>query len=144
MTTLINTKHSPSKAVIYCRVANSSKLNGDAISTQRDSLRTYAKQQGFEVTSEYMDNGWSGHTLDRPAFTQMESAINAGEINTIFVHSINRIARDFLLLDKWLCELNGRGCKLIAVDGSHMLPAMPDITNLIRSQKKGQRLSIKQ
>ena len=144
METLSYTQYMLPKVAVYCRVAHSSQINDDAIISQRDRLRDYAEQQGFEITAEYLDNGFSGLTLDRPAFTQMESAITAGEINTIFIHSISRIGRNFHIVGKWLNELEGRGVKLIALDGSHMLPAMPDIAHLVRSQKKGQRLSIKQ
>ena len=144
METLSYTQHTPFRAIIYCRVAHSSQINDDAIISQRDRLRDYAEQQGFEITAEYLDNGFSGLTLDRPAFTRMESDINAGEINTIFIHNINRIARDFLLAGKWLQSLKERGVKLIALDGSHVFTEMPDIAHLVHSLKNGQRLSIKQ
>ena len=144
METMSYNHNSPTKAAIYCRVAHLSQSNDNAIISQRNRLRDYAEQQGFEVTAEYHDNGFSGLTLDRPAFTQMESAITAGEINTIFIHSISRIGRNFSIVGEWLNELEGRGVRLIALDGSHMPPAIPDITNLVHSQKKGQRLSINQ
>lgn len=144
METMNNTQHSQPKVAVYCRVAHSSQLYDGAIVSQRDRLRDFAEQQGFEVAAEYLDDGFNGLTLNRPAFMQMEAAVNAGEINTVFVHSISRIGRNFLTVGKWLSELKRRGVKLIALDGSHMLPAMPDIASLVRSLKKGQRLSIKQ
>ena len=67
------------------------------------------------------DDGYSGNTLDCPAFAQMDADIDAGIIDTVLVKGIDRVARDHMLCAQWVKSLNARGVTLIAMDGSHEL-----------------------
>ena len=128
----------PIEVAMYMRVASSHQDDADAINIQRDTLRNFAKQQGYAVCMEYSDNGFSGLNLDRPAFAQMDADIKAGMIDTVIVRDISRIARNFLLADKWLTELESRGAKLIAADGSfeRNIFGSDFIQELIRHERK--------
>ncbi len=109
-------------AAIYCRVAHASDITDDsAIKTQRHALRAFAKCEGLAVYKEYCDNGFSGNTLNRPSFTEMEADINAGKINAIIVSNISRIARDIILCQDWINKMDKKGVKIIAADNSHSL-----------------------
>lgn len=48
----------------------------------------------MKVDGEYLDNGPSGLTLNRPAFTRLNANARAGSISVMFVKSISRIGRD--------------------------------------------------
>ena len=126
------------KAAVYLRVASISQSDEDAINIQRDTLRSFAKQQGYAVCMEYADNGFSGLNLDRPGFIQMDADINAGKIDTIIVRSIDRIARNYLLAGKWLTELELRGAKLITADDSleRNIFGSEFIQELVRHERK--------
>ena len=108
-----------SRVALYCRIASGSPIDADSIYLQRDALRTFAESQGLIVQKEYLDCGYSGLSLDRPMFTQMEADIDAGIIDTIVVRGIDRIARSYQLVSEWLVSLQARGVKLIASDDSH-------------------------
>ena len=114
-----NQKQKTNKAALYCRVASPSPEDARSIEIQRDTLRSFAERQGFAEYTEYLDNGYNGNNLDRPAFMQMEADIQAGKVDTVIVRSIDRIARDMFLCNKWVDSLGKRGVKLIAADGSH-------------------------
>lgn len=45
------------RVAIYCRVASADQLSMDA---QKDYLRGYAAEIGFNCPNFYMDNGFSG------------------------------------------------------------------------------------
>ena len=123
------------KAALYLRVANSHQLDDKAISNQRDMLRDFSTQQGYAVCAEYSDNGYSGNTLDRPAFMEMQAAINAGMMDTIVVRCVDRIARDFFLRETWLEKMRAQGVKIIAADGSHEVPPLASIlAGLVRGK----------
>ena len=128
----------PIKVAMYMRVASSHQDDTDAINIQRDTLRNFAKQQGYAVCMEYSDNGFSGLNLDRPAFMQMDADIKAGMIDTVIVRDISRIARNFLLASEWLTELESRGVKLIATDGSleRNIFGSDFIQELVRHERK--------
>ena len=114
-----NQKQKINKTALYCRVASASPEDAHAIEQQRDTLRSFAQQQGFTDCVEYLDNGYSGLNLDRPAFKQMEADIQAGAINAVIIRNISRIARNYILCNQWIDGLDEYGVKLIAVDSSH-------------------------
>jgi DNA invertase Pin-like site-specific DNA recombinase len=68
---------------------------------------------------EYQDMGYSGNDLNRPAFIQMNTAIGLGEIDTVVIRSIDRIARDSRLADEWIDGLKARGVNLVTVNGGY-------------------------
>lgn len=102
---------------IYCRVASRSQLDAGVIENLRRELLNVAKLHGYTVCSEYLDNGYSGLTLDRPALARLESDIKAGAIDTVIIRSVDRVARDLILCNNWIKEMERRGVKIVAVDG---------------------------
>ena len=128
-----HTKPQASKTALYCRVVSRHPNDVGAIQSQLDKLRDFAEQQGHTICKEYLDDGFSGNNLDRPAFAEMEVAINEGTIDTIIVRSLGHIARNFLLLEKWDEWRRRKGVQLIALDGSHEpTPFMKEIQKLIQ------------
>ena len=99
------------KVAIYCRVASEDNL---AIESQRESLCRFAAAQGHEDCTEYLDNGESGLSFDRPAFSRLHRDMLAGEIQAIFVLSISRIGRDLFSTMKWLNQAKVLGVEIIS------------------------------
>ena len=130
------------KAALYLRVANSHQLDDKAINNQRDMLRNFSMQQGYAVCAEYSDNGYSGNTLARPAFIEMQAAIEAGMVDTVVVRCVDRIARDFFLRETWLEKMRAQGVKIIAADGSHEVPPLASILAELVRGKTGMIKSI--
>lgn len=58
---------------IYCRLSKDDDLNGESqsIGTQRSMLKSYCRENGYEVYREYIDDGYSGLNFDRPQFQMM-------------------------------------------------------------------------
>ena len=54
---------------------------------------------------QFVDDGYSGATLIRPALDRLRDLVNVGAIDRIYVHSPDRLARNYayqvLLLDEW-------------------------------------------
>ena len=122
------------KVAVYCRVASADQVDAHAIESQRESLNVFAKKQGFQVAAEYLDNGYSGNSLDRPGFSQMEAYIAEGKIDTIILRCIDRIARDHMLREGWMQKMRKRNIRFIALDGSHE-PILPDWAIIALLQK---------
>lgn len=77
------------KAVIYCRVDGpENPFSVDAIRGQELELLNYAEKHGIEVTSIYLDVGYSGRTLDRPGLCSAMQAVKDNKADTILV--VNR------------------------------------------------------
>ena len=99
------------QAAIYCRVASADEF---ALENQRLKMRRFAASKGFDVTVEYLDNGESGLTFDRPAFSEMNADITAGKIHTVLVMSASRIGRESFAVAKWLDKVRKLGVDVVS------------------------------
>jgi len=63
------------RVAVYCRVATADQLS---IEQQRQSMRQFAKEKGFESPVEYLDNEQQG-----TAFEQLTADILNGKIQTV-------------------------------------------------------------
>jgi len=86
---------------VYCRAARADKT---IINIQKNLLSRFAEEMGFGNCLFYIDNGYSGSNLDRPAFSEMNKAMQAGKIRAVIVKDHARIARNFYIVGKWLDE----------------------------------------
>ena len=105
------------RAALYSRTASKHSDDDFAIEDQKQNLRNFALQMGFEDFTEYSDNGFGGLDLDRPAFRQMEADIKAGLVDSVVVRSVDRVARDFILTEEWLIGLEKQGVHILTMDG---------------------------
>ncbi len=85
------------RAAIYVRVSSEEQAEeGYSISAQIKALRRYASQQGWRVVAEFVEEGASGRTDDRPQFQAM---VRAGKqkprpFDLVLVHKMDRFARN--------------------------------------------------
>ena len=84
------------RAALYMRLSRDDEGTGESssISTQRDILRAYAKDQEIAVVDEYVDDGYSGTNFERPAYRRMISDIEAGLINCVITKDLSRLGRN--------------------------------------------------
>ena len=85
-------------AALYMRLSHDDELQGESnsITNQRKLLRKVATDLGFSRTAEYIDDGISGTTFDRPGFLRMEQDIVEGKLSTVIVKDMSRLGRDYL------------------------------------------------
>ena len=100
------------KIAIYCRIAHEDQL---AMEMQEASLRIYAKTNGLDKygIELYSDNGYSGLSFDRPAFSRLEHDVQAGTIGAIIVKDLSRIGRNISDTLAWLDLLHNKGIVFI-------------------------------
>ena len=58
---------------LYLRLSRDDDLQGESgsISTQRQMLTQYCREQNLNIYDEYIDDGWSGTNFERPNFQRM-------------------------------------------------------------------------
>ena len=105
---------------IYARLSdkNSGKDDdGAAIDNQIEVCREYiAENTDLELVKVYMDNGWTGTNMNRPAFEELMDAVRKGEIRAIVVRDISRLARNYLETGIYLEKIFPRlGVRFISV-----------------------------
>ena len=61
------------KVGIYIRLSreDGDKLESESVSNQRDILQRYIKEYHHILVDEYIDDGYSGTTFERPSFERM-------------------------------------------------------------------------
>ena len=69
----------------------------ESVQNQRTLLMQYLKQNKLNFVSEYVDDGVSGTSFDRPAFNQMIVDIEAGKINMVVTKDLSRLGRDYIM-----------------------------------------------
>lgn len=86
----------PFRAALYLRLSRDDEGAGESasITTQRGILRDFALAQGIAVAGEYVDDGFSGTSYERPAFRRMVEDIEAGRVNCVITKDLSRLGRN--------------------------------------------------
>lgn len=89
------------KAGIYIRLSREDEekekyQESESIGNQRTLLMQYIRQNKLNFISEYVDDGVSGTSFDRPAFNRMIVDIEAGKINMVITKDLSRLGRNYV------------------------------------------------
>jgi site-specific DNA recombinase len=93
---------------IYARVSSEQQSEANTIDSQLADLRARMVARGLRLLPEleFVDNGYSGATLIRPALERLRDVAAAGGIDQLYVHCPDRLARNYahqvLLLEEFL------------------------------------------
>ena len=100
------------KAAIYARVSTDKQGRDQTVDSQLDALRRWATAHGHELKDDhvYIDEGYSGARLDRPALDRLRDAAREGEFDVLGVYSPDRLARRYAYQVLLLEELRKAAC----------------------------------
>lgn len=86
------------KVGIYLRLSREDERLGESgsISTQRDLLLNYIRDNDLLFVDEYVDDGVSGTTFDRKGFNRMIKDCEEKKINMIITKDTSRLGRDHI------------------------------------------------
>jgi len=82
---------------LYARVSSDQQAEAKTIESQLAEIRTRIAADGFDLTSllEFVDEGYSGSTLVRPALERLRDAAASGGLDRLYVHCPDRFARNY-------------------------------------------------
>jgi site-specific DNA recombinase len=85
------------QCAIYARVSSEQQAETNTIASQVSALKEHAHSDGVSVSEAmtFLDDGYSGATLVRPALERLRDAMSAGLIERLYVHSPDRLARKY-------------------------------------------------
>jgi len=95
------------RAAIYARVSSDQQAEAGTIASQVAALEERLQHDGLTTDPElrFLDEGYSGSTLVRPALERLRDAAANGAIDRLYVHSPDRLARKYayqvLLVDEF-------------------------------------------
>ena len=94
-------KHKRYSVGIYCRLSKDDDTAGggdsSSISSQKQLLEKYVKENGWKTFDFYTDDGFSGTNFNRPDFERMIDDVEDGKINMVVVKDLSRLGRNYLL-----------------------------------------------
>ena len=104
------------KAYGYTRVSGQGQVEGDGLTRQEEAIRSYAQAHGHEVVEIFREEGVSGTVEDRPALARLMVDLeeNGHGIKTIIVERLDRLARDLMVQEAIVRDLQRHGYALIS------------------------------
>lgn len=79
---------------LYVRVSTQEQAQeGYSIGEQTERLKGYSKAMGWKVYKVYIDPGYSGGSLNRPALQQLIDDVNDHRIQKVVVYKLDRLSR---------------------------------------------------
>ena len=121
-------------ALAYARVSTKEQAEkGYSIPAQLKAIREYAKSHGFRILDEYIDEGESAKTADRPSFLKMiKRCTKDKKIDAVIVHKIDRFSRNNLDFYTYKAILKKEGVRLISVtENIQETPAGEFLENIV-------------
>ncbi|MCL4439884.1 MAG: recombinase family protein [Firmicutes bacterium] len=81
-------------AALYIRVSTDEQAeHGISIPAQRSRLESYCRARGWEIFDFYVDDGFSGKDLDRPAIRHLIEDAGLKKFSTLLVLKLDRLSR---------------------------------------------------
>lgn len=122
-----------STIALYARVSTEKQIHSDTIASQIIAIENKIKEDGYILLDEckFIDNGFSGANLLRPALERLRDKIYGGEIDKIYIHSPDRLSRKYAYQMILLEEFQKSGAEVIFLNNqindtpeSHLLLQM--------------------
>lgn len=102
-------------AFAYLRVSSTGQADGDGFERQERAINAYCAANGIVVKRVYREEA-SGvkESMDRPAWVEMTAAIMANGVKTVVIERIDRLARDLMIQEHIIADMQRRGINLIS------------------------------
>jgi site-specific DNA recombinase len=98
----------PDRVAMYVRWSTDDQSEGTTLEVQLDGCRHYALSQGWAPRDDltFVDDGYSGASLERPALSRLRQQVRAGEVDCVVVFKVDRLSRNIvdavdLVLGEW-------------------------------------------
>jgi site-specific DNA recombinase len=83
------------KVSLYTRVSTEDQAReGTSLEVQKEFLVSYAQREGNEIAEIYVDDGYSGYSMERPALRKLLADAKKKKFEMVIVHKIDRFSRN--------------------------------------------------
>lgn len=100
---------------LYARVSTAKQEEEQTIQIQISTLHDYAAKNGLTIVREYLDEGWSGDTLVRPALDRLRQDARGKYWTAVLIYDPDRLARRYSYQELVMDELREAGIEIIFV-----------------------------
>ena len=118
----------------YARVSSEKQAQARTVESQVTAIRERLAQDGLALGSDslFVDDGYTGETLQRPALESLRDRIAAGEIDRLYIHSPDRLARRYAYQAILLEEFQRAGVEVVFLN--HQADESPEGQMLLQMQ----------
>ena len=105
------------KAHAYLRVSGKGQVEGDGFTRQLKAIKEYAAAHDIKIVNVYREEGISGtkESADRPAWSELMTALHANGVKVVIVEKLDRLARDLMVQETIVADLRKHGFELVSV-----------------------------
>jgi len=109
------------RCAIYTRKSTEEGLEQDfnSLDAQREACEAFIKSQMHEgwvlIKKEYNDGGYSGGTMNRPAFQELLSDIEGNKIDIVVVYKVDRLTRSLMDFSKIIDVFDKHGTSFVSI-----------------------------
>src|SRR3989344_9581018 len=96
----------------YSRVSTSTQEDQQTIQTQILTLKEFAEKNGYTIVQEYIDDGWSGDVLARPALDKLRQDTKEKIWDAVLIYDPDRLARRYSYQELVMDELREAGIEV--------------------------------
>jgi site-specific DNA recombinase len=103
------------RVALYARVSSRQQADAHTIASQVEALEARIGSDSFRLEEElcFVDEGYSGSTLFRPALERLRDQAAACSFDRLYVHSPDRLARAYAYQVLLLEELQRQGIEIV-------------------------------
>ena len=97
-------KQTENNVGIYMRLSKEDMLDGDSLSieNQKMMLTKFVHEKGWNLISEYVDDGYSGTDFERPGIQRLLSDAQLDKINTVVVKDLSRFGGNYIEVGRYI------------------------------------------
>ena len=99
----------------YSRVSTATQEEQQTIKTQTVTLKECADKNGYNIVQQYIDDGWSGDSLVRPALDQLRMDAKRKIWDAVLIYDPDRLARRGAWQEVVIEELQELGISVLFV-----------------------------
>ena len=82
------------KAALYIRVSTDAQFEeGYSVDAQKEMLAAYCTTKGWKQYEFYIDGGFTGSNIERPAMQRLINDVKQGRISAVVVYKLDRLSR---------------------------------------------------
>ena len=106
---------------LYIRLSreDGDNMESESITNQKDLLQMFLEktEEKLKYIDEYVDDGVSGSTFDRPSWKRLIADVDSGKVNTIITKDLSRMGRDYISMGEYIERIfPERGIRYIAIN----------------------------
>ena len=93
------------RTAIYLRLSrDDGNDESQSIQSQRKILTDYVERQNWILAGEYVDDGFSGVSFERPDFRRLVKDIEYGRYDIVVTKDLSRLGRSYIQVGYYLEE----------------------------------------